>query len=191
MINIYDICIYDILIHLILFNTIQITVLLMQSETQKTEDKSILDRDALTSGYDPRSMYFKPEEIKFVDSVWPLLIKNGLNKEAKRLCDCGAKYNLFHCDNAQHAIKQFAFPYRCELRVCPRCNKGRGFLSRKRMIELLKYIEKTKTHKFALLTLTLKMSENPVLSKGLLRDFNKKVRKLVNALYPKSDNCGA
>lgn len=128
----------------------------------------------------------------FVSHMLPILRGEGLVNEATRLCECGQKFNIFHCESEKyHEEILFAFPFRCELRICPNCCKKRASKLHREILEIIKKIDKTKTHKFAMLTVTLNMSKGRLLSSDRLRDFNKKVRKLINTLYPKVDGCGA
>ena len=122
----------------------------------------------------------------------PILDKEGMQYEAKRLADCNVKYNLFRCENDKyHDLTLFAFPYRCELQICDICSGKRGFRVRKDIEKILKKTDKTKTHKFSLLTLTLRMTRQRSITGNQVRYFNKSVRKLINSLFSKSDGCGA
>ncbi len=141
---------------------------------------------------DHRLKYFKADELSFIDSMIPILEAHDLLKESERLSDCGRKYNAFRCTGDDyHEHKEFIFPYRCELRICPRCSMKRGIEVRKQALEIIKQIDKSKVNKFALLTLTKKKSNTDAITPEEVRTFNKHVRKLINTLYPKKMNCGA
>ncbi len=141
---------------------------------------------------DPREKYFTPDEIAFNDAMIPLLEEHGMEDKAQRMCDCGNKYNAFRCKESAHADKkQMIFSYRCELRICPRCGKKHGYETRRKAGEVMKSIQKTRTHKFALLTLTERSTAKRALTSKRLKAFNQNVRKLINKLYPKKQNCGA
>ena len=142
--------------------------------------------------HDPRVKYFREDQIELIDELIPIMEKENLIKEANRFCNCGRKLIIMTCDNQRyHGIKRFAFPYYCELRICHRCSRKRASVVKKQIEGIIKYIPKTRTHKFALLTLTQNMSDNLELTPEKLRNFNSNVRKLINGMFPKKKNCGA
>ncbi len=144
---------------------------------------------------DLRLKYFTQDEIDFRDRLVPVLKENGLSHQAFRLESCASKYNTFRCRNiADHTASQkhdIAFLYCCEQRICDRCCMKRGNVVREKVIDILKHRNKTRTNKFSLLTLTKNMSNVRYLSPSEVKRFNKHVRKLINELFPKSDDCGA
>ena len=145
--------------------------------------------------FDKRLKYSSPFELDFVDSMVPILYESGLYKEADRLSNCGKKYSRYRCINIlKHDHNQFydfAFPYRCEQRICPVCTRIRAKILRGEIEQILKSINKTKTNKFMHLTLTKNMFNVSNITPSKVRIFNENVRKLINLLYPKTKNCGA
>lgn len=143
---------------------------------------------------DSRLKYFSIEEITKRDKLLPVLIRNGLLNQANRFRDCGNKFNAFRCqdvdEHKEHQKHAILFAYYCEQRICDRCCQKRGFVIQQEIIELLKQNRKSKSHKFAFLTLTKNMSRVPYLTPSVVKTFNKQVRKLLNELYPKARGCG-
>ena len=144
---------------------------------------------------DLRRRFFTQDDIDFRERLVPILEEDGLSHQAHRFEGCGRKYNTFRCKNIhEHKAKErhdIAFPYCCEQRICDRCCMKRGNVVREKVIDILKHRNKTRTNKFSLLTLTKKMSNVRYLSPSEVKRFNKHVRKLINELFPKSDDCGA
>lgn len=141
---------------------------------------------------DPRLRWFTPGQIKFVDSLGPVLRASGLAKEARRLGECGTKYNLLKCSlNGNHDPVLFRFPYRCEQRVCPRCTRKRGHEVRRDAEAITRNIRKTRTRKFGMLSLTLKKYPDKPLRPSDVKRLNRCVHQLMNDFFPKSRGCGA
>ncbi len=144
---------------------------------------------------DLRLRFFTQDEIDSRKRLALVLQENGLSHEAFRLESCGSKYNTFRCKNIQDHQEShrhdIAFPNYCEQRICDRCCGKRGNVVREKAIDILKHRNKTRTNKFSLLTLTKNMSTVRYLGPSEVKRFNKHVRKLINELFPKSDDCGA
>lgn len=87
------------------------------------------------------------------------LLDVGLSKQANRYIRCGAKIMKFRDQNGVEYFK----PYRCELRICPHCQRIASTRKKNKYREVIKYLEKTKQlkggYRWRLITLTFKKNK--------------------------------
>jgi hypothetical protein len=145
--------------------------------------------------FEPRIVYgfFTQEEYALRELIGDQLVKDEkLLKSAKRYKECCSKFLHYGCkdystyDGFKHEV---SVPMRCESRLCPRCARIRGFVIKERLLKAILPINKGKTKKPMLLTLTLRNYGK--LEKDRIRLLSKSMRKLINHFYPKSKGYGA
>jgi hypothetical protein len=117
-----------------------------------------------------------------------------LDKEADKYEECGYKGIVLKCSNSRCDYQGF-IPFECDLRICPRC--GRRFARKifpkyQNIIKAkLSRPEKACSLKFVTLTHSNKGKTQDVNTfQAEIREFNKRVRKFMNRLFPKSSGSG-
>jgi len=89
---------------------------------------------------------------------------------------------------SDETAREFAVPFKCELRICPVCNY---YFYKKQYKKFIQIVEKgpiTQQNRLMLLTLTIKKGD---LYRYGIQKLMKHVRELINASYPKKSGCGA
>lgn len=160
-------------------------------EVQEVFGSSSLDKVGITSpfpeGSSPESspvLNFngKAERVVWREQIYQSLLDMSMYPEARKWRDCGQKGIVLRCQN--NPDHTYYVPFHCDLRICPVCGNRYAARIRKQYraaLEELGRISRRNGKNLKLLTLT-KRSDNELTPESI-RDFQKKVGRMIRKFY--------
>jgi len=129
------------------------------------------------------SQMFKHSEDGRNSEYWLIaFIDNDLLDEYSKFLDCSSRVIPFKCLNPQCG-RSFFSPFRCDLRICPKCNERYAKLFKARYLPLIKNLMRGRgKDRLALLTLTTK-NTGEIPDTEEFKRHNKSVGKLIKKFF--------